>query len=123
MSRIRRMMFGIAGSVGEWLWREGSGAVLWIEELEALVSDTDWDTIGLVPGCFNPKLARAGHNVLGLLRGRLYAEWCDVARQLMQTGEVWSADGPRMRRMREAATAHRLGPAATAARIDHYPPV
>jgi hypothetical protein len=107
LSSVRRMMIGIAGGVGESLWRDADMLhPFWVEEVLDVgsVSDTDWDLIGVVPDYSNSKLVRAGDRVLDLLQDGLHVAWRDAARALMRTGEIWSADGPLMRRMRDAAS-------------------
>jgi hypothetical protein len=85
LTRSRRVMVGVAGSIAEAVWRgetdDLDGESAWWEE--TIMSPTDWQMTGCDPG--EPTLAfmRAVDKVLDLLTGPLRAELYATGRRLI----------------------------------------
>lgn len=96
LSEIRRFMIGVAGAMGECLWRDGPDPCISdILTYYDLMSSTDWPE-GCSSDEYPAKLERAGEKVVELLNGALRQPWLSAARSLIVHGEVYTSRDAKM---------------------------
>jgi hypothetical protein len=93
LSGIRRSMIGVAGAIGEAMWRNRFDG--WeVDPVDILSGDqmsaTDWEMCDCTSETWGGKQIQAADRVIDLLCGDLHQEWLQTARLLMIEEELYT---------------------------------